>query len=142
MDLHGQAFALGEDDLRDVVNPRRVDPRDTQQRLERQLDDLLRLPDDVCPTLAVEEDIKGAQPHRGPAYVVAREIWISHQVASTQYGWPCDRRRMSPRARIRRRIRASRREISNSRSKRTMPSVATSAHTPVTRASSSGICTK
>jgi hypothetical protein len=58
----GQALALGEEHVGDIVDARRLDPAGPEQSFQRQLQGLLRLSDDVGPAFDLEEHVKRPEP--------------------------------------------------------------------------------
>ncbi len=56
------------------MDARGLDAAPAQQPLQRQLDDLLRFPDDVGPASAFEQGVHRAEPELRPGNVVAREL--------------------------------------------------------------------
>jgi hypothetical protein len=76
------------------VDARGLHAARSQQGLERELDDLLRLAHHVGPALAVEQDVEGGEAHARALEVVEREIEVAHQRGAVQYGCPWARRRV------------------------------------------------
>lgn len=81
-----QMHTLGQEDAGHIVDARGIDSDGPQQRLERELDDLLGLAYHVGPALRFEEYVHGAQPDFGAPHVVQGKVLAAHQAAPIQYG--------------------------------------------------------
>jgi hypothetical protein len=80
-----KTMALGQKDVGDVMDARRLDAVATEKALQGQLHHLLRLPHHIGPTLVLEQDIQSSETDLGATDVVGGEIEIVHpQAASTQ----------------------------------------------------------
>src|SRR5206468_4322918 len=77
-ELFRQPVLLPQEDLRDIVDPRRLDPEAAEKPLERELHDLLRFAHHVRPAAGVEENLDRFQPHGGAPNVVPCKVAVPH----------------------------------------------------------------
>jgi hypothetical protein len=65
-----EPIPLCDENLRDIVDAGRINPRYAKQSLEGEFDHLLRFSHNVCPTLAAKEDVKRLEANRRPTEIV------------------------------------------------------------------------